>query len=118
MKVSQYLGDGAFVYADLDRGVLRLTTEDGTKVVNEVVLEPDVFLALLQFVDTSWPALAAATDRARNRQPATIDDILRRGDERQATLESALADVKAAGDQVALLQRAMGVMAKDLERGE
>ena len=41
----EYLGDG--VYAEVDRfGVLTLTTEDGIRATNTIVLEPQVLSAL------------------------------------------------------------------------
>ena len=48
----RYLGDG--VYAQIeDYGVLILTTEDGVRVTNRIVLEPAVLLSLLKFVKAS-----------------------------------------------------------------
>jgi len=43
----QYLGDG--VYAAVEMGMLKLTTEDGVSVQNEIYLEPEVFMSLLCF---------------------------------------------------------------------
>ena len=45
----QYLGDG--VYADLDDAGIVLTAEDGTRVTDRIVLEPDVWTALMRYVD-------------------------------------------------------------------
>lgn len=42
-----YLGDG--VYAELDYGV-RLTTENGFRVTNTIVLEPEVLSALAVYM--------------------------------------------------------------------
>jgi len=48
----RYLGDG--VYAQIeDYGDLILTTEDGVRVTNRIVLEPAVLLSLLKFVKAS-----------------------------------------------------------------
>jgi hypothetical protein len=44
-----YLGDG--VYLALDGPDLVLTTEDGIRVTNRIVLEPEVYQALLYYVD-------------------------------------------------------------------
>ena len=48
----RYLGDG--VYAQIeDYGDLILTTEDGVRVTNRIVLEPAVLLSLLKFFKAS-----------------------------------------------------------------
>lgn len=44
----QYLGDG--VYVDVNALGLVLTTEDGLKTTNTIVLEPEVFEALRRYV--------------------------------------------------------------------
>ena len=43
-----YLGDAVYVYLDEHRGLV-LTTEDGYRATNTIVLEPEVMLALLAF---------------------------------------------------------------------
>lgn len=43
-----YLGDG--VYVTVRRGTLVLTTENGLRVTNRIVLEPEVYAALLGYV--------------------------------------------------------------------
>ncbi len=43
-----YLGDGAF--AEFDGFAIVLTAENGMAVTNRVVLEPEVYRALLEFV--------------------------------------------------------------------
>jgi hypothetical protein len=43
----QYIGDA--VYADFDGYSIVLTTENGIRATNTVVLEPEVFAALLQW---------------------------------------------------------------------
>lgn len=46
-----YLGDG--VYAEMTDLGLELTTEDGVRITNRIVLEPEVYTALLAFVE-AW----------------------------------------------------------------
>ncbi len=48
----QYLGDA--VYADLDpvTGDLILTTEDGIRATNTIVMEPQVLAALATYIKT------------------------------------------------------------------
>lgn len=43
-----YLGDGAYV--DFDGYALVLTTENGIRETNRIVLEPEVYAALLEYV--------------------------------------------------------------------
>jgi len=43
-----YLGDGAYV--DFDGYALILTTEDGIDETNRIVLEPEVYAALVAYV--------------------------------------------------------------------
>jgi len=43
-----YLGDA--VYADYDGVGLTLTTEDGVSATNTIYLEPEVWVALLEYV--------------------------------------------------------------------
>lgn len=43
-----YLGDA--VYAEVEEGRLRLTTEDGISVTNEIYLEPEVYQALTNYI--------------------------------------------------------------------
>lgn len=45
-----YLGDG--VYASVANGMLRLTTENGLHVTNEIWLEPEVLAALQDYLST------------------------------------------------------------------
>ena len=49
--MKQYLGDS--VYVDVENGMLKLTTENGlhTDPSNMICLEPEVFSALVQYVD-------------------------------------------------------------------
>lgn len=44
-----YLGDGCYV--DYDGFGLKLTTEDGIQTTNEVYLEPEIYMALLAYVE-------------------------------------------------------------------
>lgn len=44
-----YLGDG--VYIDFDGYALVLTTENGIDVTNRIVLEPEVYEALMLYVE-------------------------------------------------------------------
>ncbi len=46
--MKQYLGDGAYV--DYDGYALVLTTEDGIRATNRIVLEPEVYHALVAYV--------------------------------------------------------------------
>lgn len=47
-----YCGDGVYA-ATTQFGELQLTTEDGISVTNTIVLEPDVWEALLEFASRS-----------------------------------------------------------------
>lgn len=47
-KPKIYLGDG--VYAQRDMGQLILTAENGISITNIVVLEPEVWAALLEYM--------------------------------------------------------------------
>lgn len=49
MSNKQYLGDG--VYADYDGYMLILTTEDGENILNTIYLEPEVYVALVRYVE-------------------------------------------------------------------
>lgn len=44
-----YIGDGA--YAEFDGYGIVLTTENGVSVTNRIVLDPEVYEALVQFVE-------------------------------------------------------------------
>ena len=48
MAAKQYLGDG--VYAEVERGMLKLTTENGIATTNTIYLEPEVLASLLRYV--------------------------------------------------------------------
>ncbi|HZO51189.1 MAG TPA: hypothetical protein VFB63_00665 [Bryobacteraceae bacterium] len=47
MIPKRYIGDGVFV--EFDGGIV-LTTEDGIKATNRIVLEPEVYTMLVEFV--------------------------------------------------------------------
>ena len=44
-----YLGDG--VYAELENGMIKLTTEDGIRVTNTIYLDATVFDALVKWLE-------------------------------------------------------------------
>ncbi len=46
---ADYLGDA--VYAELENGYLKLTTEDGTRASNIIFLEPSVVAALKRYME-------------------------------------------------------------------
>lgn len=48
-KFKDYLGDG--LYADFDGYQLVLTSENGIAVLDRVCLEPNVYAALLRYVE-------------------------------------------------------------------
>ena len=50
-----YIGDG--VYVDFDGFAIVLTTEDGVSVTNKIVLEPEVYNSLVNYVQTFAKAL-------------------------------------------------------------
>lgn len=45
-----YLGDGVYLEV-YPCGTLKLTTENGAEVTNTIVLEPEVFFALTNFLE-------------------------------------------------------------------
>lgn len=48
MSEKQYLGDG--VYADIENGMIKLTTSNGIQETNTIYLELEVYSALNQYV--------------------------------------------------------------------
>jgi hypothetical protein len=46
--LKEYLGDG--VYAEIENGMVKMTTEDGISVTNIIYLEPAVYEALKRYV--------------------------------------------------------------------
>jgi hypothetical protein len=55
-----YLGDG--VFADYDGFALVLTTEDGVRTTNRIVLEPAVYAQVVEYVRRLERAKPAETD--------------------------------------------------------
>lgn len=56
-----YIGDG--VYVAIERGMIRLTAEDGVSVRDVIYLEPEVWRALKLYVE-------ALEKQAQEQQPA------------------------------------------------
>ena len=50
LEKKEYVGDGVYVAVD-PYGALVLTTEDGYRATNTIVLEPEVLAALLRYVE-------------------------------------------------------------------
>lgn len=48
MGMKAYIGDG--VYADVEGGMIKLTTENGAETTNTVLLEPEVWTQLVAYV--------------------------------------------------------------------
>jgi hypothetical protein len=46
----EYLGDGVYVEEDVGLGLV-LTTENGIRATNTITLEPEVWRALVRYVD-------------------------------------------------------------------
>jgi hypothetical protein len=46
-QTKKYLGDG--VYADIENGMILLTSENGISVLDRIYLEPSVFKALRDY---------------------------------------------------------------------
>lgn len=49
MKDKEYIGDGVYVEID-ERGDVILTTENGYEITNRIVLEPEVFRSLVEYL--------------------------------------------------------------------
>jgi hypothetical protein len=47
----QYLGDGVYVEFDPASGGVVLTTEDGIGATNQIFMEPEVIVALGDYID-------------------------------------------------------------------
>lgn len=60
MTEKRYLGDGAYV--EFDGYALVLTTSDGIRVTNRIVLEFDVCEALIRFLDDLKAAAKSANE--------------------------------------------------------
>lgn len=59
-----YLGDG--VYVAIEHGELLLTTEDGIRVTNRIVLEGPVYAALVAYVHRIRVEQEARSQEARD----------------------------------------------------
>ncbi len=46
----EYLGDGVYVENNVERQMLRLTTEDGVRVTNSIWLDGDVLFAFENYL--------------------------------------------------------------------
>lgn len=63
MMKKTYLGDGA--YAEVDEcGDVILTTEDGIRTTNRIVLEPEVLDAFMRYVKVDEPTDCRAKARS------------------------------------------------------
>lgn len=51
--MKEYLGDAVYVAIDSQRGIV-LTTENGIRTTNTIVLEPQVWSALYSYVERNW----------------------------------------------------------------
>ena len=49
MGEKEYLGDG--VYGDIEHGQIVITTSDGIAETNRIYLEPEVYAALVRYVE-------------------------------------------------------------------
>jgi len=47
--MKEYLGDG--VYVELENNMIKLTTENGIEITNTIYLEPEVYTALVKWVE-------------------------------------------------------------------
>jgi hypothetical protein len=56
----RYLGDG--VYAGVERGMIKLTTEAPAGYANTIYLEPEVMQALQQYYEDALEAVRRATE--------------------------------------------------------
>lgn len=61
--MKEYLGDGAYVQPWTGGGLL-LTTEDGIRTTNSIVLEPEVLEALLDYITRQKAKARGESDAA------------------------------------------------------
>ncbi|HET9253882.1 MAG TPA: hypothetical protein VFO16_01610 [Pseudonocardiaceae bacterium] len=61
-QTKRYIGDGVYAEVTVSHDVIRLTTSDGISDTNEIFLDPDIFVALVQFVREAWPTLARVVE--------------------------------------------------------
>lgn len=85
-KYKQYIGDA--VYADIEAdGSITLTTESGINITNRIVLEPQVYDALLRWVE--WFKASVESDGFDGREvrpnlPRGMDHLYDLYNERQS----------------------------------
>lgn len=63
-KDKSYLGDG--VYADIENGMIKLTTENGISATNTIYLEMEVFDALTKYVNRKEEEYAKKREENRS----------------------------------------------------
>lgn len=54
-----YLGDGVYVSLDMETASLVLTTEEGVRTTNRIVLEPEVLTAFFDYLHQMREAVEA-----------------------------------------------------------
>lgn len=70
--LATYLGDG--LYADVKHGPVVITSENGINVLDRIVLEPEVFVALLRFVARVWDVEITANPQGMARMSPRKED--------------------------------------------
>lgn len=65
--LATYLGDG--LYADAPHGDIVITSENGINVLDRIVLEPEVFVALLRFAARVWDVEIVANPQGTRMDP-------------------------------------------------
>ena len=63
----RYLGDA--VYVGLTDGTIELTTEDGVRATNRIILEPEVVVAFIDWVQRAHNDGVFTPRRAASRDP-------------------------------------------------
>lgn len=61
-----YLGDGVFARVDTT-GQIRVYTSDGQAETNTIFFEPEVYVALVKWIQHRYPELDLRAQRARER---------------------------------------------------